>query len=80
MNAGARHVKFGTGMDRTCIYPAPMNLLIIVKWQPSEIRYADFPKISVDLQTAFVAETHLAEEQWLKEQLNMVTLIITIII
>jgi hypothetical protein len=30
----------------------------------------DLLKISVDLQTAFAAETHLAEGQWLKEQLN----------
>jgi hypothetical protein len=29
-------------------------------------------KISVYLQTAFAAQTHLAEGQWLKEQLNMV--------
>jgi hypothetical protein len=28
----------------------------------------------VDLQTAFSAETHLAELQWLKEQLNVVKL------
>jgi hypothetical protein len=34
----------------------------------------DSLKISVDLQTAFAAETHLAEGQWLKEQLNMVKL------
>jgi hypothetical protein len=25
-------------------------------------------KISINLQTAFAAETHLAEGQWLKEQ------------
>jgi hypothetical protein len=31
-------------------------------------------KISVDLQTAFDAETHLAEGQWLKEQLNVLKL------
>jgi hypothetical protein len=31
-------------------------------------------KISVDLQTAFAADTHLAEGQWLKEQLNVVKL------
>jgi hypothetical protein len=30
--------------------------------------------ISVDLQTAFAADTHLAEGQWLKEQLNVVKL------
>jgi hypothetical protein len=30
--------------------------------------------ISIDLQTAFAADTHLAEGQWLKEQLNMVEL------
>jgi hypothetical protein len=32
----------------------------------------DLLKISVDLQTAFAAGTHLAEGQWLKEQLNVV--------
>jgi hypothetical protein len=31
-------------------------------------------KISVDLQTEFAADTHLAEGQWLKEQLNVVKL------
>jgi hypothetical protein len=31
-------------------------------------------KISVHLQTAFAAETHPAERQWLKEQLNVVKL------
>jgi RNA-binding protein YlmH len=31
-------------------------------------------QVSVYLQTAFAAETHLAEEQWLKEQLNVVKL------
>jgi hypothetical protein len=31
-------------------------------------------KMSVDLQTAFAANTHLAEGQWLKEQLNVVKL------
>jgi hypothetical protein len=34
----------------------------------------DLLKISVDLLTAFAAETHLAEGQWLKEQLNVVKL------
>jgi hypothetical protein len=34
----------------------------------------DLLKISVDLQTAFAAETHLTEGQWLKEQLNVVKL------
>jgi hypothetical protein len=34
----------------------------------------DLLKISIDLQTAFAAETHLAEGQWLKEQLNVVKL------
>jgi hypothetical protein len=34
----------------------------------------DLLKISVDLQTAFAADTHLAEGQWLKEQLNVVKL------
>jgi hypothetical protein len=28
----------------------------------------------MDLQTAFAADTHLAEGQWLKEQLNVVKL------
>jgi hypothetical protein len=32
----------------------------------------DLLKISVDLQTIFEAETHRAEGQWLKEQLNVV--------
>jgi hypothetical protein len=31
-------------------------------------------KVSVDVQTAVAVETHLAEGQWLKEQLNMVKL------
>jgi hypothetical protein len=35
----------------------------------------DLPKISVDLQTAFAAETRLAEGQWLKEQLNVLKLL-----
>jgi hypothetical protein len=34
----------------------------------------DLLKISVDLQTAFAADTHLAEGQWLKELLNVVKL------
>jgi hypothetical protein len=34
----------------------------------------DLLKVYVHLQTAFAAETHLAEGQWLKEQLNMVKL------
>jgi hypothetical protein len=34
----------------------------------------DLLKISVDLQTEFAADTHLAEGQWLKEQLNVVKL------
>jgi hypothetical protein len=34
----------------------------------------DLLKISADLQTAFAADTHLAEGQWLKEQLNAVKL------
>jgi hypothetical protein len=34
----------------------------------------DLLKISVDLQTTFAADTHLAEGQWLKGQLNVVTL------
>jgi hypothetical protein len=36
----------------------------------------DLVKISLDLHTAFAADTHLAEEQWLKEQLNVVKLCI----
>jgi hypothetical protein len=34
----------------------------------------DLLKISVYLQAAFVAETHLPEGQWLKEQLNVLKL------
>jgi hypothetical protein len=34
----------------------------------------DLLKISVHLQTEFSAETHLAEGQWLKEQLKVVKL------
>jgi hypothetical protein len=34
----------------------------------------DLLKISIDLQTAFAADTHLAEGQWLKEQVNVVKL------
>jgi hypothetical protein len=34
----------------------------------------DLLKISLDLQTAFAADTHLAEGQWLKEQLNVAKL------
>jgi hypothetical protein len=34
----------------------------------------DLLKISVDLQIAFAAETHLAEGRWLKEQLNVLKL------
>jgi hypothetical protein len=30
----------------------------------------DYLKISTDLETVFAAETHLAEGQWLEEQLN----------
>jgi hypothetical protein len=33
-----------------------------------------FLKISVNLQTALAAETHLAEQHWLEEQLNVVKL------
>jgi hypothetical protein len=36
----------------------------------------DLLKISIDLQTAFAAETHFAERQWLKEQLNVLKLLI----
>jgi hypothetical protein len=31
---------------------------------------SDVLKISIDLQTALVADTHLSEGQWLTEQLN----------
>jgi hypothetical protein len=34
----------------------------------------EFLKIYVNLQTAFAAETHLAEGQWLEEQVNVVKL------
>jgi hypothetical protein len=34
----------------------------------------DLLKVSVDLQIAFAADTHLAEGQWLKEQLNVIKL------
>jgi hypothetical protein len=34
----------------------------------------EFLKISVNLQTALAVETHLAEGQWLKEQVNMLQL------
>jgi hypothetical protein len=34
----------------------------------------DLLKISVDLQTSFAVEIHLAEGQWLKEQLNVLKL------
>jgi hypothetical protein len=34
----------------------------------------DLLKISVDIQTAFAADTHLAEGQWLKENLKVVKL------
>jgi hypothetical protein len=34
----------------------------------------DFLKVSVSLQTAFAVETHLAEGQWLEEQVNMLKL------
>jgi hypothetical protein len=34
----------------------------------------DLLKISVDLQTAFAAETNLVEGQWLNEQLNVLKL------
>jgi hypothetical protein len=45
-----------------------MNQLRLFKFKD------DLLKLSVDLQTAFAAETHLAEGQWLKEQLNAVKL------
>jgi hypothetical protein len=34
----------------------------------------DLLKISIDLQIALAADTHLAEGQWLKEQLNVLKL------
>jgi hypothetical protein len=34
----------------------------------------DLLKISIDLQTALAADTHLAEGQWPKKQLNVVKL------
>jgi hypothetical protein len=34
----------------------------------------DLLKISLNLHPAFTADTHLAEGQWLKEELNMVKL------
>jgi hypothetical protein len=34
----------------------------------------DLLKISVNLQTSLAADTHPAEGQWLKEQLNVVKL------
>jgi hypothetical protein len=34
----------------------------------------DLLKIFLDLPTAFAADTHLSEGQWLKEQLNVVKL------
>jgi hypothetical protein len=34
----------------------------------------DLLKISVDLQTAFAADTHLADGQWLRVQLNVLKL------
>jgi hypothetical protein len=34
----------------------------------------EFLKIFVDLQTAFAAETHVAEGQWLEGQLDVVKL------
>jgi hypothetical protein len=45
-----------------------MDQLRLFKLKP------DLLKISVDLQTAFAADTHLAERQWLKEQLDVVKL------
>jgi hypothetical protein len=35
----------------------------------------DLLKISINLQTALAAATHLAEGQWLKEQLNVMKLL-----
>jgi hypothetical protein len=34
----------------------------------------DLLKISIDLQSAFSADTHLTEGHWLKEELNLVRL------
>jgi hypothetical protein len=34
----------------------------------------DLPKISVDIQTSFAADTHITKGQWLMEQLNVVKL------
>jgi hypothetical protein len=34
----------------------------------------DLLKIFIDLQTALAADTHLAEGQWLKEQMNVIKL------
>jgi hypothetical protein len=36
-------------------------------------------KISVDIQIAFSEETHPAEGQWLKEQLNMIKLLMFLV-
>jgi hypothetical protein len=39
---------------------------------------SEFSEISVDLQAIFAAETHLAEEQWLKDLLNFVKLLVQV--
>jgi hypothetical protein len=53
-----------TVMDSTIII---IIIIIIIVVQ-------EFLKISVSFQTAFAAETRLAEGQWLEEQVNMATL------
>jgi hypothetical protein len=47
-----------TKMDQLRLFKLKQNLL----------------KIFVDVRTAYVSDTHLAEGQWLKEQLNVVKL------
>jgi hypothetical protein len=41
--------------------------------RPLKLKH-DLLKITIHLQTAFAADTHLAEGQWLKEQLKVVKL------
>jgi hypothetical protein len=45
----------------------------VVQLRPFKLKH-DLLKISIDVQTALAADTHLAEGQWLKEQLNVVKL------
>jgi hypothetical protein len=81
MNSVTRHVKFDTGINHKCIYPAPAHRSIIYECGNfSKLSIPEFPKISTDLQTAFAAETRLDGEQWLEEQQNMVKSIIIKII